>query len=375
MADNICQDVNAHVERIASVKMAELEERLSKFLSEYATEAYVKAATDALKALLAGTEVRFQVEHTALAEAINEQKAVTKAQTALLEALSREVKAMSETFDALCEQRDGFGNIEGDVASIAGTVQAVEKKTDTVTSFVSSLNNHLDDIRLVVEQKANEVRKVQEERRKADEAARQKEEQEREQRRKAEEAVITSFSGKDSEIMAKGVNALKEWTGKARAMVIYDSTVEPFTVDGLFNKVKEKQNIAVVGFTTEGDVFGGFYTIAAPWKNYIFEDPNIFAFSFESHGRCETPQRFVPNEEKKEHVHVYFATQDSHGFVRFDSFGGGALFLGNESSESYCKDLSRTFEGLEDTTLTGKSGAWGQGPYHHFTRLVAIQLE
>ena len=62
--------------------------------------------------------------------------------------------------------------------------------------------------------------------------------------------------------MADCVDFLKEWTGKAIATIIYDSTADEFTDGGLFNKVKDKQNIAIIGFTTDGDVFGGFYSVA-----------------------------------------------------------------------------------------------------------------
>ena len=151
MLDDAVQDVRAHVESVVSAKTRELEERLSRILSWCAKDASVKDEADALKVLLAGVETRFREEHTALVGAISAHTAMTNAQTALLEALSRDVKVMNETFDALCEQRDGFGHIERDVAAIAKSVQAVEKKTDTVTSFVSSLNKHVDDIRLVVE--------------------------------------------------------------------------------------------------------------------------------------------------------------------------------------------------------------------------------
>ena len=85
--------------------------------------------------------------------------------------------------------------------------------------------------------------------------------------------------------MADCVNALKEWTGKESATIIFDSTVDEFTTDGLFEKVKGKRNIAVVGFTTDGDVFGGFHNVAVTEQAFWFDDPNIFVFSFESHGR------------------------------------------------------------------------------------------
>ena len=62
--------------------------------------------------------------------------------------------------------------------------------------------------------------------------------------------------------MTHCVNACKEWTGKTNATIIYDSAVDEFTSDGLFETVKGKRNIALIGFTTDGDVFGGFYSIA-----------------------------------------------------------------------------------------------------------------
>ena len=74
MIDDVVQDVGARVERVASSKMGELEERLSKHLSKCATEASVREESDALKELLAGVETRFWEEHTALVDAINEQK-------------------------------------------------------------------------------------------------------------------------------------------------------------------------------------------------------------------------------------------------------------------------------------------------------------
>ena len=167
---------------------------------------------------------------------------------------------------------------------------------------------------------------------------------------------------------------LNEWTGKARATVIYDSTVDDFTDGGIFQAVKGKQNIAIVGFTTDGDVFGGFYSVAVTEQMKWFYDPNVFIFSFESHGRCTTPQRFVVKERAKDKVNLFFKNNTNWGFLWFGVDGAGNFTLGNERIDSTCVDLSRCFEGLEDTTLTGNNGTW-QGPYHHYIRLVAIRLE
>ena len=385
MFDNVVQDVRAHVESVVSAKVVELEERLSKLLSECAKEASVRDESDALKVLLAGVETRFREEHTALIDAINALAAATNAQTALLSALCGDLKVMSEKVDSLCSHTGRLGNIERDVAAISKAVQGVAKKTDAVSSFISGLNQHLDDIRLVVGHKGNEIRKaeeekrmaelkVQEEKRKAEEAARLKEEQERE-KRKAEEAMRSAFSGKDLEVMTKGVDALQEWTGKARATVVYDSTVDEFTHDGLFAKVKGKRNIAVVGLTTDGDVFGGFYSVAVTKQEKCFYDRTMFIFSFESRGRCVTPQRFAVGERLKSQAFVHFWKNNCNGFVQFGVYGGTGFFLGNERIDSYCWKMSLAFEGLEDTTFSGEIANRGISPYHHNYRLVAVQLE
>ena len=173
--------------------------------------------------------------------------------------------------------------------------------------------------------------------------------------------------------MAHCVSALKEWTGKGSATIIFDSTVDEFTDQGLFDKVKGKANIALVGFTTDGDVFGGFYNVAVTEQNRYFFDPNMFIFSFESHGRCETPKRFDVKAEERGKRYVRFYKDNSNG--RFVDIGGfaGCFYLGNEKSRTWCYNLSYGYEGIEDTTLTGKPN--GYPNFHHCTRIVAIQLE
>ena len=173
--------------------------------------------------------------------------------------------------------------------------------------------------------------------------------------------------------MAKCVNALKEWAGKTSAAIVYDSTVDEFTDDGLFEKVRGKPDIAVIGFTTDGDVFGGFYSVAVSERGKTLKDRNMFIFSFESHVRCMTPQRFVVKEKKKDSAAVEFNNDDlDEWFVKFEG-GGGYFYLGDVKSDTYCFNLSDGFEGLEDTTLTGQDGCWF-GPYHFCARLVAVQL-
>ena len=85
--------------------------------------------------------------------------------------------------------------------------------------------------------------------------------------------------------VAEYANSLKQWTGKATARIVFDSTVDEFMSECLFQMVKGKSNIAIIATTTEGDVFGGFYTVTVTERDKRLWDPNVFAFSFESHGR------------------------------------------------------------------------------------------
>ena len=129
---------------------------------------------------------------------------------------------------------------------------------------------------------------------------------------------------------ARCASTLKQWTGKTTANVIFDSMVDEFTNECFFNKVKGRPNIAQIATTTDGDVFGGFYSVAVTEQWEDFQDPSMFIFSFESHGRCRTPQRFVVKEKWKSRACMRFFKDNCNGwFVRFDS-GGGWFYLGYE---------------------------------------------
>ena len=184
------------------------------------------------------------------------------------------------------------------------------------------------------------------------------------------------YSGECREQTVHGGDALKRWTGKSGIRVVFDSVVDPFTDHDLFDRIKGKRNVAVIAFTTDGDVFGGFHHVAVTEHECSFFDPSMFIFSFQSHGRCMTPQRFVLREEMKGNVSVYYYRDCRTGwFVWFGADDVCSLGLGNERGAMWCHRLSNGFKGVQDTTLTGK--AWdGDGCMnsHQCCRLVAVQL-
>ena len=176
--------------------------------------------------------------------------------------------------------------------------------------------------------------------------------------------------------MPSCVDVLKQWTGKSDVKVLYDSTVDEFVANAVFQAVKGRRNIAIVACTTEGDVFGGFYTVAVTQQSQAFYDPNIFVFSFESHGRCMTPQRFTLKRVFKKRAFMFFYRNRFEG--RFLDFGVGdcGFGLGDEQAPTCCWCVSWVFDGMDDTTLTGKScEVWESEKTHHCSRILAVQVE
>ena len=117
--------------------------------------------------------------------------------------------------------------------------------------------------------------------------------------------------------------------GKATATIVFDSTFDKFTDDRQFDNVVGREDIAFVGFTTDGDVFGAFFIFAVTKQNIPFFDPTMFGVSFESNGRCETPQRFVVKESLKDEAYVQFRKDDNNLFAVFGCLMVPASGLGN----------------------------------------------
>ena len=167
---------------------------------------------------------------------------------------------------SFCVHTSRLEHVDPDVASFAGTGQAVEE-ADTVSPFVSSLNERMTSFHLSVgtKMKMTKTRK-------------------RQRDHPTHRDLKPDHGGpcQHSEVVE----------GKATAIIIIDTTFDDFTDGRLFVKAMDRENIALVWFTTDGDVFGVFFIFAVTKQNILFFNPTMFAFSFETNGRCETPQRF-----------------------------------------------------------------------------------
>ena len=87
-----------------------------------------------------------------------------------------------------------------------------------------------------------------------------------------------------------------------------------------------KLNITVVK-TTDGDVFGCFYSVDVLERDGFFNSRNRLIF-FESYWLCMTPRQFFLCGLLKENAHVEFGNGKQHECVMFLVINA-ALFLRN----------------------------------------------
>ena len=180
--------------------------------------------------------------------------------------------------------------------------------------------------------------------------------------------LASSFSGKDLTITESGISALKCWTVRASANIIYDSRVDPFTDQGLFDKVK-KSNVAVVYFTTEGTFLWILHRCCDTTKGKFLRREYVCLPVRVARAVCDTAA--VPCEGEERSSGCVVLQQQRRVVCHFSSEADCSL--GNEKSNTHCWNRSQGFDGIADNTLTGKPS--GRPNYHHCIRLVAIQLD
>ena len=169
--------------------------------------------------------------------------------------------------------------------------------------------------------------------------------------------------------LSEGLKALKTWTCKSKATLVFDSDKDGW--DKLkFNEVMKSPSHAVIGFTDEGDVFGGYVSVPLTETGF-FRDDGQFAFSFFSHGRCAVPQRWMMKKNREyAGLDVYIWPTGDNDFIRFGCFGSGLFRFNSRKNGSDIFDPSDRFDGLGDTVLTGQNKA-----DFTTTRLLVVRLK
>ena len=168
------------------------------------------------------------------------------------------------------------------------------------------------------------------------------------------------------------VTTLREWVGGTAPKKLYDSTVDEFTADAFIQSLYNRRRVVMLETTTVGDVFGVAINPPFTPQDERLSDPSAFLFSFESHGRCATPQRFAASHELRLGLQVALYHQHTCGFLCVWANGGGEVYFGGERSSSFCSDLDQVFEPIGAKTLTGNNGFYR---FHRARRLEAFSFE
>ena len=368
MFNSIVETVTDRVETVIAPKFEELKDKIRELVHEYTTDEVREKFGD-VKRRLTNVESIFHKNDKTLDMVKQTTDRVDELQDAL-DNQSYELKALKKAFETISAR---VGQVAENVDALTTKVQTVNNRADQTTQQWRSVDLRIDRIASDTEKRLDELeKKAGAIRSDLSSVTTRVDEFGQVLANKIHEnnMVASLLPGSDSAVMARGVKALKRWTLRQSATVVYDSTVGPFTADGLFDKVRGKPDIALVAFTTDGDVFGGFYSVSVTKQKDRLKDPNLFVFSFESHGRCMTPQRFVAKVGERHNQYVCFLKNSSNG--RFVDFGGsgGWFYLGSQESKTFCYNLSQGFEDIEDNTLAGKPN----GESFTCSRLVALQL-
>ena len=235
--------------------------------------------------------------------------------------------------------------------ALAGRVGKLEEQVDDVRSVLRAMITNNPDVM------------------KGDPSSLQSVTQSTVQREKRQSSART-----DSVVIREGCQALMRWTAREKAQIIYDSDNDPFTATAFKEKCFGKSNIAVITFTTTGDVFGAYIHIKIDQLKTLYADRRHFVFSLECHGRFETPRRWMLRPEKRQGTCVCWYTPGSdQGFIYFGDNRSYCLHIGNPSQKTFFNDITNGFEGIRDEDLIGPFDK-DEGAFFKTRRLVVAQL-
>ena len=168
-------------------------------------------------------------------------------------------------------------------------------------------------------------------------------------------------------IVQLGLAYLGELLGRTTSMAVYDSLTDAFTAETLFTRLANKPNVAVIGFTDDNDVFGGFFP-----EPLRMIDETYYVVSVQTRGRA-SPRVFRVHSDRTGQACVTVCSNNREGFIHFGVTGYGGFWLGNTESHTHCYSLSQAFQEIDDTTLTDAAFP-EERLYFRNTRLVAYQF-
>ncbi|KAL7715596.1 TLDc domain-containing protein [Entamoeba marina] len=163
---------------------------------------------------------------------------------------------------------------------------------------------------------------------------------------KCDTLEATHFKDKEiQENIIPSIDKLKEWSGKQKCSVIFDTKIDGYDGGVLKNKVINKKNLYFIHFNNKNNVFGGYVDNIIDKTRSWIKDSNAFLFSLIRNGEMKNIKYNI--KRSKEQYAFYLDVSDY--LYMFGSYTHSDIAIWrNNSSKSYCSPYSCGYNGEND---------------------------
>ena len=171
-------------------------------------------------------------------------------------------------------------------------------------------------------------------------------------------------------VVMQNTTTLAAWAEKTQCTLLYDTRRQGWHKAQIVAALAGRSSVALVNVTRGGDVFG-CYVGAPVLPDVPVEDPAHFIFSLDANGRCQTPQMWRRNTAHAEWAEAFFLSSDRSNWIYRSGSRGSFVVAVPGSDFSACYSISKGYNGIVDTTLTGTTSP----ATFDMARLFLFQLE
>ncbi|KAL7720458.1 hypothetical protein QTN25_002226 [Entamoeba marina] len=188
------------------------------------------------------------------------------------------------------------------------------------------------------------------------------------QYRNADLETFSMMLDKENIYLNPSINKLKEWSGKQKCSIIFDSKIDG---DGgnnvLHDKVINKKNLYFISFDNENNVFGGYLDTTIGTVGNI-TDSNAFTFSLIRNGEFKNIKYEIKNDCRR---HAFYLCFNSDCLYNFGSgFGNDISVCRIGNSNSHCFSTSYEYNGEQHPFIDNTDSS----NYFTVKRLLVMEM-
>ncbi|EKE39577.1 hypothetical protein ENUP19_0055G0080 [Entamoeba nuttalli] len=167
------------------------------------------------------------------------------------------------------------------------------------------------------------------------------------------------------------MNEMREWTGRIKMNIIFDSDIDDQNVVCFQRSLMNKPSLYIILFDEKGNIFGGYNrkSISRPGKR--MEDKSHFIFSLESNERIDSPIRWFGRGDKPSTC--FFLNRETNQIGRLCEIGFPDGFISvakTTISQSGCVNISNKYKGIDNDDLNNTNNE-----VFKLIRILVVQME